>query len=81
MKSFKNKQTGVVLTPKNEWVEEQLANDKRFVEVGSKASKPKTKKDVKDMNKEELVALLKEKGIEANEGMKKDDLLALVPQE
>lgn len=79
MKSFKNNSTGVTLTPKNEWAEEQLANDKRFVEVGAKASKPE--KAIKDMNKKELVALLNEKGIDANEDMKKDDLLDLIPQE
>ena len=29
MKSFKNKQTGVILTPKNKWVEEQLEANSR----------------------------------------------------
>ncbi len=81
MKSFKNNSTGVTLTPKNEWAEGQLAKDKRFVEVGTKASNPDTKKAIKDMNKKELVALLNEKGIDANEDMKKEDLLALIPQE
>ncbi len=81
MKSFRNNSTGVTLTPKNEWAEGQLAKDTRFVEVGAKASKPDTEKAIKDMNKKELVALLNEKGIEANEEMKKDDLLALIPQE
>ena len=82
MKSFKNKQTGVILTPKNKWVEEQLEANSSYEVVGAKAStKPAGEKAIKDMNKKELVALLKEKGIEANEGMKKDDLLALIPQE
>lgn len=81
MKSFKNNSTGVTLTPKNEWAEEQLANDNRFVEVGAKANNSDTKKAIKDMNKKELVALLNEKGIDANEDMKKDELLALIPQE
>jgi len=82
MKSFKNKQTGVILTPKNKWVEEQLEANSSYEVVGAKASnKPSTEKAIKDMSKKELVALLTEKGIEANEGMKKDDLLALIPQE
>ena len=83
MKSFKNKQTGVILTPKNKWVEEQLEANKEYEVVGAKASTKPTenKKAIKDMNKKELVALLKEKGIDANEDMKKDDLLALIPQE
>ncbi len=82
MKSFKNKQTGVILTPKNKWVEEQLEANSSYEVVGAKAStKPAGEKAIKDMNKKELVALLKEKGIEANEDMKKDDLLALIPQE
>lgn len=84
MKSFKNNSTGVTLTPKNEWAREQLANDKRFVEVEAKtkakANKSNTKKAIKDMNKKELVALLNEKGIDANEEMKKDELLALIPK-
>lgn len=82
MKSFENKQTGVILTPKNKWVEEQLEANSSYEVVGAKASnKPTGKKAVKDMNKKELVALLNEKGIDANEEMKKDDLLALIPQE
>ncbi len=82
MKSFKNKQTGVILTPKNKWVEEQLEANSSYEVVGAKAStKPAGEKAIKDMNKKELVALLKEKGIEANEDMKKDDLLVLIPQE
>lgn len=83
MKSFKNKQTGVILTPKNKWVEEQLEANSDYEVVGAKASNKPTddKKAIKDMNKKELVALLKEKGIDANEDMKKDDLLALIPQE
>lgn len=83
MKSFKNKQTGVILTPKNKWVEEQLEANNEYEVVGAKASTKPTddKKAIKDMNKKELVALLKEKGIDANKDMKKDDLLALIPQE
>lgn len=81
MKSFKNKLTGVILTPKNKWVEEQLLLDSSYEVVGGKTSTEKTKKAIKDYTKKELVAYLTEKGIECNEDMKKDDLLALIPQE
>lgn len=81
MKSFVNKKTGVTLTPKNKWVEEQLTKGDQFEEVGAKSSKDSGKKEktIEDYTKKELVALLTEKGIEANEDMKKEDLLALVP--
>lgn len=84
MKSFKNKQTGVILTPKNKWVEEQLEANSSYEVVGAKASNTNTNtkdKDIKDYTKKELVAYLKTLDIEANEDMKKDDLLALIPQE
>lgn len=78
MKSFINKKTGVTLTPKNKWVEEQLEANDEFEVVGETVGK----KTIKDYTKKELVAYLKEKGIEeANEDMKKDELLALVPTE
>ncbi len=91
MKSFYNKSTGVTLTPKNKWVEEQLEADTRFEVAGAKGSKNSGKKEdtnenknnqnkkIEDYTKKELVALLNENGIEANEDMKKEDLLALVP--
>lgn len=82
MKSFKNKMTGVILTPKNAWVEEQLSKDTSFEEIGSKKSTPnKEEKAIKDYTKKELVAYLKTLNIEANEDMKKEDLLALIPEE
>lgn len=78
MKSFINKKTGVTLTPKNKWVEEQLEANDEFEVVGETVGE----KTIKDYTKKELVAYLKEKGIEeANENMKKDELLALVPTE
>lgn len=82
MKSFKNKMTGVILTPKNAWVEEQLSKDTSFEEIGSKKSTPnKEEKAIKDYTKKELVAYLKTLNIDANEDMKKEDLLALIPKE
>lgn len=81
MKSFKNKMTGVILTPKNAWVEEQLSKDTSFEEIGSKKSTPnKEEKAIKDYTKKELVAYLTNLGIDCNEEMKKDELLALVPE-
>ena len=80
MRKFRHLETGAILVPNNKDVIEQLAKSEYYEEVGAKASKP-TEKSLKDYTKEELVALLTEKGIEANEDMKKDDLLALVPQE
>lgn len=56
MKSFVNKTTGVTLTPKNKWVEEQLEKDDRFEVVGAKSSKNSKddKKSAKDKdNKDE----------------------------
>lgn len=81
MKSFKNKLTGVILTPKNKWVEEQLEANKSFEVVGGKASNESTEKAIKDYTKKELVAYLTELGIECNEDMKKDELLSLIPDE
>ncbi len=80
MRKFRHLETGAILVPNNKDVIEQLAKSEYYEEVGAKASKP-TEKSLKDYTKKELVALLTEKGIEANEDMKKDDLLALVPQE
>lgn len=81
MKSFKNKMTGVVLTPKNAWVEEQLAKNNSYEEVGAKKNtQNKKEKAIKDYSKKELVAFLTEKGIECDENMKKEELLLLVPE-
>lgn len=84
MKSFVNKTTGVTLTPRDSWVEEQLEADSRFQVVGAKASNKstETKKAIKDYTKKELVAVLKSLGLDdVNEDMKKEDLLALVPED
>ena len=43
MKSFKNKLSGVILTPKNAWVEKQLELSKEFEEVKAKATKETSK--------------------------------------
>jgi len=80
MRKFKHLETGAILVPNNKDVIEQLAKSEYYEEVGAKDNTD-TKKAVKDMTKKELVALLNEKGIDANEEMKKEDLLALIPQE
>lgn len=77
MKSFINKTTGVILAPKNKWVEEQLEANDEYEVVGKKTEK----KAIKDYTKKELVDYLKTLDIEATEDMKKDDLLALIPEE
>ena len=51
MKSFYNKSTGVTLTPKNKWVEEQLEADTRFEVAGAKGSKNSGKKEDTNENK------------------------------
>lgn len=79
MRKFRSLETGAILVPKNEMVIEQLEKSEFYEEIGTKESKNSGKKDIKDFTKKELVALLISKGIQANEDMKKDDLLALVP--
>lgn len=80
MKKFKNKETGIILVPNNEMVIKQLAKSELYEEVGAKNSST-TEKAIKDYTKKELVAYLKTLDIEANEDMKKEDLLALIPEE
>ena len=76
MRKFKNKETGIILIPNSEMVIKQFENSKFYEEI--KTVKEKT---INDYTKKELVTYLTEKGIECNEEMKKDELLALVPQE
>lgn len=79
MRKFKNKETGIILVPNNKMVIEQLAKSELYEEVGAKNSST-TEKAIKDYTKKELVAYLKTLDIEANEDMKKEDLLALIPE-
>lgn len=80
MRKFKNKETGIILVPNNKMVIEQLAKSELYEEVGAKNSST-TEKAIKDYKKKELVAYLTNLGIECNEDMKKDELLALVPED
>ena len=85
MRKFRHLETGAILIPNNKDVIKQFEKSEYYEEVKvkapNKASKPTEEKDIKNMTKTELVALLTKKGIEANEDMKKDDLLALIPEE
>lgn len=78
MRKFRNKETGIVLVPNNKMVIEQLAKSELYEEVGAKNSS--SEKAIKDYTKKELVAYLTNLGIDCNEDMKKDELLALVPE-
>ena len=81
MKSFENKSTGVILTPKNEWAADQLAKNSSFVEVDSCSFSSKEEKSVKNYTKKELIDYLTKKGIECSADMKKEELLLLVPSD
>ena len=76
MRKFRDKETKVIYIVNTEDVVGKFSNDSRYEEI--KAVKEKT---INDYTKKELVAYLTEKGIECNEEMKKEELLALVPQE
>lgn len=79
MRKFLCKESGAILLVNSKEVAKQFARSDAYEEV-REVEAPK-EKAIKDYTKKELVALLKEKGIDANEDMKKDDLLALIPQE
>lgn len=76
MRKFKDKETKVVYIVNTEDVVGKFINDSRYEEI--KAVKEKT---INDYTKKELVAYLTDLGIDCNEEMKKDELLALVPQD
>lgn len=79
MRKFLCKETGAVLLVNNKIVARQFAKSDIYEEL--KEVKEKKEKAIKDYNKKELVAYLKTLDIEANEDMKKEDLLALIPEE
>ncbi|MCI9434773.1 MAG: hypothetical protein HFI86_05855 [Bacilli bacterium] len=82
MRKFKHIETGAILVPNNKDVIKQFEKSEYYEEVKTKAfNKSTEEKAIKDMNKKELVAYLKTLDIDADEDMKKDDLLALIPQE
>ena len=77
---FVNKETGVVLEPKSQFVEDQLKKDPRYKvatgkqAAGSGGGDGKKEKPVEQMNKAELMDLAAQKGVEVNEGMTNKEL-------
>lgn len=78
MRKFECIETGAILLVTNDFTAKQFIKSDKYREVKEEVKKA-PKKTIKDFTKKELVALLNEQGIEANEDMKKDDLLALIP--
>lgn len=85
MRKFECIETGAVLLVTNEFTAKQFIKSDKYREVKEEVktkTTPDKKKAIKDFNKKELVALLQSLGLEdVNEEMKKDDLLALVPED
>lgn len=81
MKKFRCIETGAILLVNNKFTMKQLINNDKYEEVVEETEQAPKEKAIKDMNKKELVAYLKTLDIDANEDMKKDDLLALIPEE
>lgn len=79
MRKFLCKESGAILLVNSKEIARQYAKSDAYEEI-KEAEAPK-EKTIKDYNKKELVAYLKELNIEANEEMKKDELLALIPTE
>lgn len=79
MRKFLCKESGAILLVNSKEVAKQFARSDAYEELKEvEASKEKA---IKDYTKKELVAYLKTLDIEASEDMKKDDLLALIPEE
>lgn len=78
---FRCIETGAILLVNNKFTMKQLINNDRYEEIVEEAEQASGKKAIKNMNKQELVAYLKTLDIDASEEMKKDDLLALIPEE
>lgn len=79
MRKFLCKETGAILLVNSKEVANQFARSDAYEKV-KEVEAPK-EKAIKDYTKKELVAYLKTLDIEASEDMKKDDLLALIPEE
>ena len=79
MRKFLCKESGAILLVNSKEVAKQFAKRDAYEEI-KKVEAPK-EKAIKDYNKKELIAYLKTLDIEASEDMKKDDLLALIPEE
>lgn len=81
MKKFRCIETGATLLVNNKFTMKQLIIIDKYEEIVENTKQDPKEKAIKDMNKKELVAYLKILDIDANEDMKKDDLLALIPEE
>lgn len=79
MRKFLCKESGAVLLVNSKEVAKQFARSDAYEEL--KEEEALKEKAIKDYTKKELVAYLKTLDIEASEDMKKDDLLALIPEE
>lgn len=79
MRKFLCKESGAVLLVNSKEVAKQFARSDAYEEL--KEVEAPQEKAIKDYTKKELVAYLKTLDIEASEDMKKDDLLALIPEE
>jgi hypothetical protein len=77
MRKFLCKESGAILLVSNSDVARQFAKSDVYEEIKEETSGEKA---IKDYTKKELVAYLKSLDIEADENMKKDDLLALIPE-
>ncbi len=81
MRKFKCIETGAILLVDNKFTIKQLIKNDKYEEIKEKVDSSLQKRTVKTMSKKELVAYLKDFDIEASEDMKRDDLLALIPEE
>ena len=79
MRKFLCKESGAVLLVNSKEVAKQFARSDAYEEL--KEVEAPEEKAIKNYTKKELVAYLKTLDIEASEDMKKDDLLALIPEE
>lgn len=79
MKKFKCIDTGAILLINNEFTIKQFSNSEKYEEVKEEI-KESSEKAIKDYTKKELIAYLTDLGIEVDENLKKDELLALVPE-
>lgn len=70
---FMNVKTGAILEPNSNFTEEQMKKSDMYKEVG--------KTETKEPTVQEIKAKLNELGIEFNDKAKKEELIALLPQE
>lgn len=69
---FKNKKTGAILVPNTKFVEEQMTKSDLYEIVGEKAKEPTVA---------EIKAKLEDLGIDYAGKTKREDLIALLPEE